>query len=50
MLAVFLLVAKRYIVAPQIGVGYNFSASNAAILFVIVAPQSWVGYIPLKRV
>ena len=40
MLAVFLLVAKRYIVAPQIGVGYNDLRANTNINTVIAAPQN----------
>ena len=48
MLAVFLLVAKWYIVAPQIGVGYNWKTYYNNLPAVIAAPQNWVGYIPKK--
>ena len=46
MLAVFLLTSKWYIVAPQIGVGYNFFTDTKIAWQVIAAPQNWVGYIP----
>ena len=41
---------RWYIVAPQIGVGYNFVPSRPICCKVIATPQNWVGYIPLEVV
>ena len=42
-------VLEWYIVAPQIGVGYNYLQEARRALHVIAAPQNWVGYIPPKK-
>ena len=41
---------RWYIVAPQIGVGYNLDRMSYLEQQVIAAPQNWVGYIPLQVV
>ena len=38
---------RWYIVAPQIGVGYNDEAEQKGNDKVIATPQIWVAYIPL---